>query len=136
MPAPDPKDKKTYPTANDAAAAIVARARTYKVGKSIEFTAAADAIVQDILAMPWSWTRVADRLPAMRDLVMVTIRKGATQCPMRPEDHYVAMAAWTGSSWAIFGAGGMLREDEVITHWCDPNLPYEVTQAARAAGVG
>jgi hypothetical protein len=70
--------------------------------------------------MAWDWQPI-ETAPARR-LVLIAICKGSLQCPVRG-DRYVAQAIKMPSGeWRLFGQGE-IREDEVITHWIEPELP-------------
>jgi hypothetical protein len=72
--------------------------------------------------MAWNWHRVDQEPPPVMTLALIAIAKGTLQCPIRGE-RYVAMAVLKPSgTWTLFGQGA-IREDEVVTHWTEPELP-------------
>lgn len=78
--------------------------------------------------MAWNWQPV-ETAPVGK-LILIAVCKGTLQCPVR-DDRYVAMAvrrkepadpARPTSEWTVFGQAE-IREDEIVTHWIEPELP-------------
>jgi hypothetical protein len=82
--------------------------------------------------MAWDWQPI-ETAPRNR-FVLIAICKGTLRCPIR-SDRYVAQAIlMPNDKWRVFGQGDV-RDDEVVTHWIEPELPEGYPEDADNQGL-